>query len=69
MPQIDCNLLCYLPATRKKARLYYERGMKPSLFLLLIFPGLKSKRALSEAKKSVKQTKNAPFHARSEYEP
>ena len=33
------------------------------------FSRLKSKRALSEAKKSIKQTKNASFHARSGNEP
>ena len=52
-----------------KARFHYERGIEHSLFLLLIFPRLKSKRALSKAKKSRKQTKNAPFHARSGNEP
>ena len=35
------------------------------MFLLFIFTHLKSKQALSEAKKSIKQTKDAPFHARS----
>ena len=43
--------------------------MKHFLFLLMIFPRLKSKRALSEAKKSIKQTKNTLFHACSENEP
>ena len=41
-----------------KARFHYERGI---LFYLLIFPRLKSKRALSEAKKLIKQTKNTSF--------
>ena len=36
------------------ARFHYQRGMKHCLFLLLIFPRLKSKQALSEAKKSIK---------------
>ena len=36
---------------------------------LLIFPRLKSKRAPSEAKKSVQQTRNTPFHACSENKP
>ena len=40
-----------------------------SFFLLLIFPRLKSKRTLSEAKKLLKQTKNTPFQARSGNEP
>ena len=34
-----------------------------SFFLLLIFPRLKFKRALTDAKKSAKQTKNIPCHA------
>ena len=33
-----------------KARFHYERRIEHSLFLLLIFPRLKLKRALSEAK-------------------
>ena len=49
-----------------KARFHYERGKEHSLFLLLIFPRLKLKRALSKAKKSIKKTKNNLFHARSE---
>ena len=48
-----------------KARFHYERGKEHSLFLLLIFPRLKLKRALCKAKKSIKQTKNNFFHARS----
>ena len=32
---------------------HYERGMEQFLFLLLIFPRLQFKRALSEAKKSI----------------
>ena len=47
-----------------KARFHYEQEMKHSLFLSLIFPRLKFKLALSEAKKSIKQTKSALFHAR-----
>ena len=39
--------------------------MKHSLFLLLIFMRLKSKRALSQTKKANKtKTKNIPCHAR-----
>ena len=52
-----------------KASFHYERGKEHSLFLLLIFPLLKSKRAQSEAKKSIKQTMNTPFHACSGNEP
>ena len=48
-----------------KARFHYERGKEHSLFLLLIFSRLKLKQALSKAKKSIKQTKNNLFHARS----
>ena len=40
-----------------KACFHYEREMEHSLFVLLIFPRLKSKQALSEAKKSIKQSK------------
>ena len=46
-----------------KARFHYERGIEHCLFLLFIFPRLKLKRALSKAKKSIKQRKNTPFHA------
>ena len=52
-----------------KARFHYARGVEHSLFLLLIFSRLKSKPALSGAKKSIKQTKNTPFHARCGNEP
>ena len=48
-----------------KARFHYERGKEHFFFLLLIFgwsERLKLKRA---QKKSIKQTKNALFHARS----
>ena len=45
------------------------RERNGAFFLLLIFPRLKSKRALREAKKSIKQTKNNVFHARSGNEP
>ena len=48
-----------------KARFHYERGKEHSLFLLLIFDWserLKLKRA---QKKSIEQTKNALFYARS----
>ena len=44
-------------------------GMEHSFSLLLIFPHLKLKRALREAKKSIKQTKNTLFHARSGNKP
>ena len=44
-----------------KAYFHYERRKEHSLFLLLIFPRLKLKRALSKAKKSIKQTKNNLF--------
>ena len=43
--------------------------MEHSLFVLLIFSRLKAKRALSEAKKSIKGTKYTPFHARNRNEP
>ena len=48
-----------------KAGFRYKRGKEHSLFLLLMFPRLKLKRKQSKAKKSVKQTKNNLFHARS----
>ena len=48
-----------------KARFYYERGIEHSLFLLIIFPRLKS----NSSKKIKKQAKNTPFHARNGNEP
>ena len=48
-----------------KTRFHYQLAKEHSLFLLLVFPRLKLKRALSKAKKSIKQTKNNFFHARS----
>ena len=39
------------------------RARNKALFVSLNFPRLKSKRALSEAKKSTKEPKNTPFHA------
>ena len=53
--------------TRKGS--FLLRAWNGGFFLLLIFPRLKSTRALSKAKKSIKQTKNAPFHARGANEP
>ena len=44
---------------------HYERGMEYSLFLLLIFFASLSASARREMKKSIIQTKNAPFRARS----
>ena len=41
-----------------RARFQYDRGMEHSLFVLLIFPRLKFKRALCEAKKSYKKNKD-----------
>ena len=52
-----------------KARFHYERGKEHSFFFLLIFPRLKLKRAVTEAKKSTKEKKNALFHARSKNGP
>ena len=45
-----------------RIRFHYERGIEHFLFVSLIVPRLKSKRALSE-------TENTPFHARSGNEP
>ena len=42
-----------------KARFHYERGMEYSLLVSL------SAKTRKEVKKSIKQTKNAPVHARS----
>ena len=55
--------------TGLKSHFHCEPRIEYSLFLLLIFPRLKSKQALSEAKISIKQAKNTPFHARSGNEP
>ena len=43
--------------------------MELILFLLFFIQRLKFKRTLSKRKKSIKQTKNTPFHARSGNEP
>ena len=53
-----------LPQMPSCARFHNERGIKNSLFLLLIISRLKSKQALSEAKKFNKTENNTPFHAR-----
>ena len=54
--------MCYLEsqvtiilnvATLLEARFDYKRGMEHFLFILLIFSRLKSKRAQTEAKKSI----------------
>ena len=51
-----------LHASGLKARFHYERGIDHSLFLLLIFPCLKSKRALSEAKEIKKNEEYSSPH-------
>ena len=52
-----------------KARFYYVLGMEHSLFLLLIFPRLKSQRALSKAKKFDITNKEYSIPLHSENEP
>ena len=52
-----------------KARFQYKRGTELSFYFLLIFPRLKSKQALSEAKKLIKQRKNNSFHVSNGNEP
>ena len=48
-----------------KARFHYERGKEHSLFLLLIFDWSERVKLKQAQKQSIKQTKNALFHARS----
>ena len=48
-----------------KARFHYERGKKHSLFVLLIFFALASILTARFNRRSIKETKNALFHARS----
>ena len=48
-----------------KARFYYERGKDHSLFVLLIFLLCLALASISIAERSIKETKNALFHARS----
>ena len=52
-----------------KARFHYERGKKHSLFVLLIFFALASILTARFNRTSIKETKNALFHARSGNEP
>ena len=48
-----------------KARFYYERGKKHSLFVLLLFFALASILTARFNRRSIKERKNALFHARS----
>ena len=54
---------------RVKARFHYERGKKHSLFVLLLFFALASILTARFNRRSIKETKNALFHARSENGP
>ena len=48
-----------------KARFHYERGKKHSLFVLLLFFALASILTARFNRRSIKERKNALFHARS----
>ena len=48
-----------------KARFHYERGKKHSLFVLLLFFALGSILTARFNRRSIKERKNALFHARS----
>ena len=48
-----------------KARFHYERGKDYSLFVLLIFLLCSALASILSAERSIKETKNALFHARS----
>ena len=48
-----------------KARFHYERGKKHSLFVLLLFFALALILTARFNRRSIKETKNALFHARS----
>ena len=52
-----------------KARFHYERGKKHSLFVLLLFFALASILTARFNQRSIKETENALFHARSENGP
>ena len=52
-------------ASHLKARFHYERGKEHSLFVLLIFFALASILTARFNRRSIKETKNALFHARS----
>ena len=52
-----------------RARFHYERGMEHSLFDLLNFLLRLTIAQILSAVRSIKETKNAPFHAHSENEP
>ena len=52
-----------------KARFHYERGKKHSLFVLLLFFALASILTARFNRRSIKERKNALFHARSGNEP
>ena len=62
-----CKLVCLELAL--KVRFHYKHGMQYSVFVLLIFLLLSPFKVLSEAKKSIKETKNTPFYTCSGNEP
>ena len=49
-----------------RVHFHYERRMEHFLFVLIDFFNSLRAQALSEAKKSMKETKHTQFHARSE---
>ena len=59
----NCKLV--LQKSTFKARFHYERGKEHSLFVLLIFFALASILTARFNRRSIKETKNALFHARS----
>ena len=63
-------LLIFLLCLTLFAVLFPQQALNGAFFVsFMIFPRLKSKRVLSKAKKSIKQTNNTPFLACSGNEP
>ena len=57
------------PSPDLRARVYWERRMEYSLFVLLIFLFCSPLAYILSAERLIKETKNAPFLARSGNEP
>ena len=55
---------CGRTVQKVKARFYYERGKDYSFFVLLILFALLALDSILSAEKSIKERKNALFHAR-----
>ena len=65
MSQNGCGFRVFANTSLVKARFHYERGKKHFLFVLLIFFALASILTARFSRRSIIETKNALFHARS----